>query len=260
MIRGLYTAVSGLITGEAKQSVVSNNMANANTVGFKGDNLSTKSFGDVMLQNYDKVVNGKNVRNELGKLSMGSEINEVSTGFTQGTIEDTGKNTDFAIDGRGFFSVRRDDGVATKNFYSRDGHFHVNSQGFLVNDSGDKVLGRNTRTNAVEPILVGSGSIQCDKSGNIKINNKDAYKFQLADFRDEKSLKKVGDNVYEGQNPIQNVNISVKQNSLERSNINIVNEMVNMMTTMRNFESNQKVVQAMDETLGKAVNEVGAVR
>jgi flagellar basal-body rod protein FlgF len=80
------------------------------------------------------------------------------------------------------------------------------------------------------------------------------------DFQDYKSMKKIGDNLFEGTNPIENGSITVRQNALEKSNVNITNEMVNMMTVMRNFESNQKVIQAIDETLGKAVNEVGTVR
>jgi flagellar basal-body rod protein FlgG len=108
MIRSLYTAVSGLITQEAKQNIVTNNMANANTVGFKSDNLAVKKFNDVLLENYDKKLNGRNVRNVIGSISTGSEIDGTETSFTQGTIDSTDKWSDFSIDGRGFFAVNKE--------------------------------------------------------------------------------------------------------------------------------------------------------
>jgi flagellar basal-body rod protein FlgG len=85
------------------------------------------------------------------------------------------------------------------------------------------------------------------------------YNFNIVDFENYQAMEKVGDNLYSGENPIESQAV-VKQNSLEKSNVNIINEMVNMMTVMRTFESNQKVVQSIDETLSKAVNEIGTVR
>lgn len=264
MIRGLYTAVSGMITQEARQDVITNNLANSNTVGFKGDNLSVRKFNDVLIHNYDKKVNGKNVKNVIGSLSQGSEIDVVKTVYTQGLIQSTDKPTDFALDGSGFFTVSRNMLGTEKQYYSRDGHFHVNGAGYLVNDSGDAVLAKelDNNYNAVgdpKPIYVGANSISSDNLGNLTIGDK-KYKFYTVNFANYDGLKKAGDNLYEGTNPIEDNNVSVKQNSLEKSNINVINEMVNMMTVSRTFETNQKVVQAMDETLGKAVNEVGTVK
>ncbi len=259
MIRGLYTAVSGMITQEAKQDVITSNLGNSTTVGFKQDNLAIRRFDDVLLENYDKVVGGKNVRNEIGTLSLGSRVDSVNTDFTQGMIQDTGKPTDFAIDGKGFFTVQRNDGINNGQYYTRDGHFHVNMRGILVNDAGDSVIGRNLATNQLEPINVGDGKLTSDVYGNISINDNKAYKLYTADFNDYNSIKKIGDNLYQGNNATEN-NAVVKQNSLEKSNVNVINEMTNMITTMRSFETNQKIVQSMDETLGKAVNEVGSVR
>lgn len=259
MIRGLYTAVSGMITQGAKQDVITNNIANANTVGFKGDNLAIRKFDDVLLENYDKVSGGKNVRNVIGSISNGSKLDSVNTDFTQGMIESTDKDTDFAIDGKGFFTVQRNDGTNNGQFYTRDGHFHVDMNGILANDSGDKVIGRNLQTNALEPIKVGNGTLVSDINGNISIDGNKAYKLYTVDFNDYKTLKKTGDNLYQGNNPTEN-NALVKQKSLEKSNVNIINAMSDMITTMRSFETNQKMVQSMDETLGKLVNDVGSVR
>jgi flagellar basal-body rod protein FlgF len=264
MIRSLYTSVSGLITQEAKQNVITNNLANVNTIGFKGDNLSVKKFDDVFIQNYDKLVNGKNVQNIIGSLSQGSQIDGVQTSFIQGMIEGTDKWSDFAIEGRGFFAVQRENNGLNNTFYTRDGHFHVNGQGYLTNDSGDRVLASKVDVNgqsaaAPSPLQVGNEEIQLQSDGSFLLNGQ-SYKFTTIDFENYDSLRKIGDNLYQGDNPIQFGNVSVKQNSLEKSNVNVINEMVNMMTTMRTFESNQKMLQSIDETLGKAVNEVGTVR
>jgi flagellar basal-body rod protein FlgG len=263
MIRGIYTAVSGLISQEAKQDVISSNLANANTVGYKKDNLITKKFDDVLIQNYDKVVNGINVRNVIGSLSMGTKIDETFVDFEQGVIEATSKNTDFALQGSGFFTVARDNGINSENYYTRDGHFHVNSLGFLVNNSGDRVLGRNINTGNIEPINVvrnnKTAEIKGDESGNISLNDVPSYEMYIADFQDYSLLRKLEDNLYSAENPIEAEGAKIQQSSLEKSNVDIMAEMADMMMTMRSFESNQKVVQSLDETLGKAVNEVGRV-
>ena len=264
MIRALYTSVTGLITQEAKQNVITNNLANVNTVGFKGDNLSVKKFDDVLIQNYDKIVNGKNVQNIIGSLSQGSQIDGINTSFTQGMIESTDKWSDFSIEGRGFFAIQRDNNGLNNTFYSRDGHFHVNGQGYLVNDSGDRVLASAVNANG-QPVAVPAAirtfgeEIKFQSDGSFVLNGQ-SYKFTIVDFQNYDSLRKVGDNLYQGDNSVQTGDVIVKQNSLEKSNVNIINEMVNMMTTMRIFESNQKILQSIDETLGKAVNEVGTVR
>ncbi len=264
MIRSLYTSVSGLITQEAKQNVITNNLANVNTVGFKGDNLSVKKFDDVLIQNYDKLVNGKNVQNIIGTLSQGSAIDGVNTSITQGMIESTDKWSDFAIEGRGFFAVQRDNNGLNNTFFSRDGHFHANSQGYLVNDSGDRVLasavdGNGQTVGAPAPVRANGEELKLKTDGTFNLGEQ-SYKFTTVDFQNYDSLRKIGDNLYQGDNPLQSGEVLVKQNSLEKSNVNVINEMVNMMTTMRTFESNQKVLQSIDETLGKAVNEVGTVR
>lgn len=259
MIRSLYTSISGMITQEAKQDVITNNLANANTVGFKSDNLSIRRFNDVLIENYDKKVGDKNVKNVIGSLSQGSKIDSVNTNFTQGMIQTTEKPTDFAIEGNGFFVVQRNDGTGNGQYYTRDGHFHVNSQGILVNDSGDTVMARNLQTGELGPINVGNGKMATDVYGNMSIDGTRLYKLYTVDFANYGQLTKAGDNLYQGNNPTEN-NALVKQNSLERSNVNVINEMTNMITTMRSFETNQKIIQSLDETLSKLVNEVGSVR
>lgn len=253
MIRSLYTSVSGLISLENKQAVISNNMANANTNGFKSEYLSFKSFKDVMIQNKDKVVGGQNVKTNLGELSLGVAINDVNTAFTQGNFKETNKIGDFAIDGRGFFTIQR----GNERLFTRDGNFRVNNEGFLVTTTGDYVLGvNNGRT---EPIFVGNEKFLLNPDGKLEIGNRN-YKLAMADFRDYGSLEKVGDNYYKGNNPIYNAEVSVYQGFIESSNVDITDQMVEMLSTMRAFETNQKFVSMIDESLGKAANDIGAIR
>lgn len=256
MIRGLYTAVSGLVTLESKQANISNNIANANTTGYKSDNLIMKSFDEVMLQNKDKVVNGRNVRQQLGTISLGAKVDTVNTAFTQGVLKNTDKQTDFAIEGRGFFIIQKGNEIV----YTRDGNFKVGTDGYLMNTSGDKVLGVNKNTGAIEPIFVGADKIVIDNENNIYVGDRATHTLGTADFEDYNSLKKIGDNYYSGDNAVLNANVSVTQGALETSNVDVTTEMVDMITTMRSFETNQKIFQMLDETLDKAANQIGSVR
>lgn len=256
MIRSLYTAVSGLITQEAKQDVITNNIANVSTTGFKGDDLMVKDFKDVLIENRDKIVNGKNVTNTIGSLSLGSKIDGTSTNFQQGEITDSDSLTDFALQGNGFFTISKDN----KDYYTRDGHFQVDASGYLIDASGNYVKGNNLEGGTSGRIYIGKSKISTSSDGTISVDNVPKYKFSLADFNDYNTLKKVGDNLYEGTNSKAASNVSVKQKALEKSNVNVVNEMVNMMSVMRTFETNQKVIQSIDETLDKVVNQVGTVK
>jgi flagellar basal-body rod protein FlgG len=255
MIRSLYTAVSGMIAMENKQNTVTNNMANANTTGYKSRNLSTKSFDEVLLQNMDKVTNGVNKRQELGKLSLGVAIDTVNTSFTQGDFKETEKVGDLAIYGSGFFAVKS----GNQTFYTRDGQFRVNNQGNLANNSGDLLLGINNNTGVMEPINISTEDFTVDKYNNVYVNGVATHKIAIADFTDYAALKNAGDNYYTGENPTYGGTSSIMQGALESSNVNITNEMVDMLTVMRNFESAQKFVTMIDESIGKAANEVGRV-
>jgi flagellar basal-body rod protein FlgF len=260
MIRGIYTAVSGMIVGEAKQGVINNNISNANTTGFKSENLINKKFDDVLMKNYDKVIGGKNVKNVIGNLSLGTEIDEIVTNYNEGIIRTTDSDTDFAINGNGFFTILKDDGISKNELFTRDGHFHVNSKGYLVNNDGDKVMGSNVETGKNEPIYVGNGKIRLDQLGSIKIDEKEKYKFSIVDFENYKDIKKIGDNYYTCNKTSKLDNYTVIQKKLEKSNVNITDEMVNMMAVMRNFQSNQSVLKSLDNVLDKSVNQLGKVR
>lgn len=255
MIRSLYTAVSGMIALEDKQNTIANNIANANTIGYKSEDLVLKSFKEVLLQNKDKLVGNQNVVNKLGTISLGTKVDDVETKFTQGNLRETGTQTDLGISGRGFFEVQRGNTV----LYTRDGNFRVSNEGYLVTTTGDRVLGRNISTGEAEPIYVGNSEFNVNSNNEVQINGVATQRVATADFADYSTLKKQGDNYYSAENPIENARVYIKQGFQEASNVNVTNEMVNMLTTMRNFETNQKILTMIDGTLDKAANRVGQV-
>ena len=257
MLRGLYTSVSSMLNLQERQSVLTNNLANIKTNGYKEDKLISKSFDEMTLSNNDNYKNGIPTPQILGDLSFGTKIDEVTTNFKQGSFISTENNSDFALNGSGFFQVRDHDG---NTFYSRDGSFKINSQGYLVTNGGHNVMGVNQASNSVEPIYVGNGKMTINSSNGLTIEGGNSYKFNIVDFNDYKGLKKVGDNLYSGNNPTNTNNYSIKQGFLEGSNVDYIASVTESMETIKEFEANQKVIQTIDSTLKQIASEIGTVR
>lgn len=259
MLRGIYSSISSMITLQARQSVITNNLANINTTGYKEEELLTKAFDEVELSNKDNYKNGNASTQNLGSLSFGVRIDDTVTNHSQGVHISTGNNTDFALDGNGFFQVQDANG---QNFYTRDGSFKVNSQGYLVTNAGYNVMGINQNSGNTEPINIGSISekISVSANNNISINGVNKYKFSVVNFDDYNKLDKTGNNVYTGENPKEANNFYVKQGYLEGSNVDSISTTASLMETVKEFEANQKVVQTIDSTLAKIASEIGTVR
>lgn len=256
MIRGFYTSVSGLIALQNDQEVTTNNIANINNTGYKRRELTKSSFNDVMISNRQKVVGDKNVRNDIGTLSLGVKVNDVESIFTQGTIKATDSPTDFAIDGRGFFVAQN----GNKEVYTRDGNFKINNQGYLITNDGSQVLGINSATGNKEPIYIGNSKFSVDEENNINIDGIGVTdKLLTADFQNYNNLEPIGDNYSTLDNPIYNAKVNVRQGFLEGSNVDPSTEMVKLMEIKRQFETNQKFVKMQDETVQKAASELGRV-
>lgn len=259
MIRGMYSAASGIITCQTEQDVVSNNLANISTTGYKSQLISTKSFDQVYISNKD---NKNNDRVTIGTMSNGVALNERVTNYDQGTITNTGVKTDFAIQGEGFFVVQRQEGNGTKNYYTRDGHFQIDNAGYLVTSSGDRVMTLNGGN--LSPLYVGDANISARSDGSISLDGVNAGRLAVVNFpKDDEgnysTLKEYTFNLYEGTNPQYMNNSYVVQESLEGSNVRVVEETSNMMSIMRRFESNTTVLKTLDSTLDKAVNRIGNV-
>ena len=256
MLRSIYTSVSSMITNQQRQNIVANNLANINTIGYKSERLLTKSFDEISIINDDNYINGKQYEKEIGKISLGLSIDETVTNFEQGPIIPTDNKMDIAIQGEGFFTVEDDKG---NRFYTRDGNFRTNAQGYLTTNQGYYVLGNNIETNNTERINLGNSKLNVSKDNLISIDDNTLYRFNIVKFNNMQEVNKIGDNLYQAENGI-NVNPTIIQGSLENSNVNIISESNDMIMYSREYEACQKVIQTIDSTLDKIANEIGTVR
>ncbi|MBP1764264.1 MAG: flgG 2 [Firmicutes bacterium] len=249
MIRGIYTAASGMVAETIRTDTTANNLANASTTGYKKDVAVSREFSGLLLQ---RMNDGQNAT--IGTLGTGSTIDAVLTQQTAGTLRPTGNPLDMAIDGRGFFTVQTPNGLR----YTRNGSFTRNAADQLVTSDGYPVVGQ---TGAISLNGVIGSNITITADGRIYNGPEELDRLQLADFTDPSRLVKEGANLFAAGDavPEKTVMGKVSQATLEMSNVNIVAEMVNLISGYRSYEINSKAVQAQDGMLDKAVNEVGRV-
>jgi flagellar basal-body rod protein FlgF len=228
MDRGLYIAASGMLAEQLRQQQIANDLANTSTPGYKADRTAQKSFGNLLLQN---TLTGQTV----GSQSTATIADEQVTDFSPQPLRDTGEPLDFAISGDGFFAVRTADGTR----YTRDGQFTVSPAGELVTAQGDQVLGRGG-----QPIRVGSdGKVDPRRLDVVGLTNP----------------RKAGDGLVTGTPGGTASTGQVRAGALEGSGADPARSMVDMIASLRAFESGQKAIQAIDDVLGKAANNVGSL-
>jgi len=251
MIRGIYTSALGMITNMQRLDVVSQNMANVNTTGFKRDHVVSHEFSDVLISR----MNDPGLRMfrswPIGHVNPGVFIDDVFTAFTQGGLQQTGNTLDLALSGQGFFTVS----LNGEEYYTRDGAFTM-SNGFMLTQSGARVQGENG------DIQLPDGYIVIDEQGRIYVNDEYVDTLKFANFTRDglHSLRKMHDNLYRASEftPGEDIPFEglVLQGYLEGSNVNIVQEMVQMITISRSYETNARMITVQDGTLQKAVNEI----
>jgi flagellar basal-body rod protein FlgF len=259
MIRGLYTSGWSMLANSRKMDVISNNLANSSTNGFKKDTVVFESFPSVLTKRIYDTPSASNPTGKIGTMELGSDVGEVFTYYNQGQMLKTNNNFDLAIQGAdtAFFTVGvTDENGNRKEYYTRDGAFVINQDQKLVTKDGYEVLGENG------PIYLEGEQFSVGGDGSIIQNGREVGKLKLRNFADQAVLKKVGANLVEAPEDAENLKFTglVAQGYLEQSNVNIVKEMVDMISVMRAYEANQKILQAQDGTLEKAVTEVGALR
>lgn len=256
MVKGLYTAYTGLRQQQNRLDVITNNLANSSTTGYKKEGVSSVAFDEVLAVKI-KDSSEAYLNKPLGHMSMGTKIGETYTDYSQGSFRVTDNDYDLALDGKGFFSISFTNKAGeTSTKYTRDGSFTLTKEGFLVTKDGDFVLGNNG------PVQIDTQqATTIDENGNIYQNGQLLDTLNIVDFADYNYLEKYGENLYdlvEG-GTLQEADARVQQGTLEMSNMNIVSEMVEMISITRNFESNQKMIQTIDDSLDKTVNQVGRV-
>lgn len=279
MIRGWFTAASGMRAQQWRLDAVANNLANVDTDGYKRDVAAFKAFPELLLRRQDddgvyKIPFGSaDAAPIVGKIGMGVELNELYTNFDQGALKETTSDFDVALDGKGFLCVATPYGER----YTRNGSFILGMEGFLLTKEGYPVLGENG------PIRVQANNFQIDKDGRVWINA--AYPegpetmvgretnewedvvlldtLKIVEFELDRYLDKQGSSLYreseysgppmvmlEGERP------RVFQGFLEASNVDPVVEMVQMIEVNRAYEANQKVIQTEEAALGTLINQV----
>lgn len=264
MVKGLYTAYTGMVNEQKRLDILSNNLANADTNGYKKEGTTSQTFADELAIKI-KDTSSYNISRRIGGMSMGVHIGETYTDYSEGNLKVTDNKTDFALDGDGFFAISYTDKAGNSSVkYTRDGAFVVNTEGYLVTKDGDFVLNRDDARNGnvngrirVNPNL----EITVDEFGNISQDGQVVANIGYVDFEDYNYLAKYGENMYDlvdGGTVIES-EATVRQGIIESSNVNVVSEMVNMITISRAYQAGQKIINAVDETLDKAVNQVGKV-
>jgi flagellar basal-body rod protein FlgF len=227
MDRGLYIAASGMLAEQIRQDQIANDLANASTPGYKGDRTAQRTFGDLLLASS---ASGQ----AIGSQSTAVQVDRIETDFTPRPARETGEPLDFAIVGEGFFGVQTAQGVR----YTRNGQFQVAGDGRLVTAQGDPVLDRAGR-----PIAVAGGKVDPRRLGVTTLTDP----------------VKQGDSLVTGT-PAGAAAGEVRAGALETSGADPARAMVDMISSMRAFEAGQKVIQTIDETLGKAATQVGTIQ
>ena len=225
MDRGLYIAASGMLAEMARQDLLANDLANTSTAGYKADRAAQRSFSEVMLTN-------TKTGQQIGALGSGSAIVRQVTNLQGAPLRDTGEPLDFAIVGDGFFAVQTAQGVR----YTRNGSFQAGPTGELTDQLGNRVLGRNN-----QPIRVAAdGTVPERRVGVFNVTN----------------ARKIGDGLFTGAAAGAGTG-QVRSGNLEGSGVDPARTMVDMMTSLRAYESGQKVITTIDQTLQRAASEVG---
>jgi len=257
----LWIAKTGLDAQQTRMAVISNNLANANTTGYK---RSRAVFEDLLYQNVRQVGAQSSQDTTLPSgLSLGTGVRTVATEkqHTQGNVTNTGNSLDMAIQGRGFFQILLPDGSTG---YTRDGSFQIDAQGQMVTASGYAVQpGISIPSNAQSVSIGSDGTVSVMTPGAAAATQ--VGTIQLADFINATGLQAIGHNTFlesgaSGSPQIGTPGLngigSLEQGFLESSNVNVVEELVNMIETQRAYEMNAKAISTSDQMLSYVSNQL----
>lgn len=279
MFKGFYTAATGMIAQQRKTEMLSNNIANANTTGYKADQSTIRSFPTMLLSSIDQsssasIKNGfdNTSSSEVGGISAGVYMQETLPNFAQGSIIETGINTDVALlDGD--FPINEETGAAGSIFYkvqtedggqayTRNGNFTLDGEGFLTTAQGNYVLDAND-----EPMQFTNDQFTISANGEIMVDGQQVNELGVAYSDNPNTLSKRENGLFfttDGQVlpnavEVEGVTYTMQQGFTEGSNVDASQAMTEMMAAYRVFEANQKILTAYDKSMEKAVNEIGRV-
>lgn len=251
MIKGLYSAVSAMVMNAARQQVISHNIANLQTPGFKQILTTAQDF----MQTQAVYTNGKLQASPLeyvGTLGLGTQVGQEFIDFGQGALQNTDNPLDFALQGNGFFTVKTPDG----NRYTRDGRFLRDAENNLVSVDGFQIL-----DDAGQPIELPDGDVSAAPDGAISVNGTAVATLGIGVFADpETELQRTEGNLFSGPTASTGEEVpQVVQGYLETSNANPSLLMTQLVEVGRSYEAAQKLVQNQDELLGKTIASLGRI-
>lgn len=254
MERGLYIAAMGMNSLWGNIETIANNLANVGTSGYKRDEMVFSTFDTFKIHRlYDEIIETPIGTDDpapfVGLLSKGVAISDIATIHTKGPIKYTENPFDLAIDGEGFFAVLTKDGER----YTRNGAFTRDSDGFLVDFGGNRVLSTLNK-----PIQLNGTAFIVLEDGTIMVGNEEIAKLKIVTFENKASLTKIGNSLFKGERPIPSTSL-VKQGYLEMSNVEPTLEMVRMIEVQRLYEANQKVILTYDELISRSINDLGRI-
>lgn len=251
MIKGLYAAVSAMVTGVFRQQAVAHDIANIDTPGFKQILTSLSDFDTTSVYTQSRQKSSE-PQTYLGELGLGVMSSPETIDFRQGSLKNTGSQLDFAIDGTGFFRIR----TAAGERYTRDGRFIRDASGQLTTVDGNLVLSATG-----QPIKLPEGEASVSTDGSISVNGTASGKIGLAVFTDLKNqLTRDGENTFSSSsNPATTGGGSILQSTLEQSNVDASQLMTQMIEISRMYQAAQQMVQNQDELLGKSIASLGRI-
>ena len=237
MEKGIYLALSGMVLKQLQLDAISDDLANANTPGFKKEGLSFKDY----------LVDGSATGNEARERAMAT-LSSDKTDFSEGEVYRTSNSLDLCIEGPGLIALEG-------NRYTRRGDLKLTADGFLTTANGIKVLGEKG------PIKFPKvkGPIKIDPEGNIYVNGNRVNSLKLVDFPDGAAFTRMGSGVFYYKGAVVKSKAGVKQGYLEGANVDVVKEMVRLVDDLREYESYQKTVQTFDEATGTMLNNMASI-
>lgn len=256
MYTGLYTAVAGSLTQEKHLDVLTHNLANTHTIGFKAEkalfqgDLTRAIIGEVQLTEHAPTV-VTNIDPTHNRHIPQHPHMTTYTDFSQGALRETGNPLDIALEGTGFFVVN---GPNDETLYTRQGTFAINAEGVLVTQNGFPIAGESG------PIRISGSQVNIDKTGAVSINGRLINRLKLVDFQQPLQLEKMGDALFRSmtQNPetMVPINVSVHQGMVEASNNSTLQLLGNVIQTSRAYEIYQRMIKIFDATAQHAVNDI----
>lgn len=258
MLRGYYTAASGIVTQEKRLNAYANNITNASTVGYKKDNLVSGVFGEqlsVRMNAYQSAAH-----NPVGQAVYMQVIDEKYTDYEQGGFEFTQRPMDLAVQGEGFFVVSNENG----EYLTRDGQFSLDEEGYLILPGFGRVQGENG------PIQIGTSFMSVDRMGNVYTFPPDAEEeaeatlvdtLRIAVPADITTLDKADNGLYtaDGYTAVSGADTAVLSGALERSNVNMAEEMTRVIASQRSLQTCSQIVKMYDEMADKITSQVSRV-